>query len=407
MAQTSAKALYFDHNATTPTDPRVVEAMLPYFTEQYGNSMSLTHSFGWEAETAVEKARATVARFLNCDPKEIVFTSGATESNNWAIEGVIEKIRADEGPQAPIHLLISPVEHNSVLQAAARVQKVFGAEVEFLPVNAYGQVEVSEVATRIKPHTRLLAAMWVQNEIGSINPIQELAQLCHEKQIYLLSDATQALGKIPVDLKTTPVDLLSFSAHKLSGPKGVGLLFLRSKNPRVQLPALICGGGHERGFRSGTLNVPAIVGLGKAIEIAMELGSAECDRIRDLRDMMLTQLRESFPGLQLNGHPTDRSPNNLHLTFKGFEVPVTLKGLAVSRGSACLSGRTSTSHVLSALGMTEEEASQSLRISLGRTTTEDEAFAAVEILRGQIRPKTLKSQEFRTSSDLASALSSP
>lgn len=359
--------------------------MLPYFTEQFGNSMSLNYAYGWQAESAVESARRQVSQLLGCEPKEITFTSGATEANNWALEGVCEMIRMDEGPTAPIHLLVSPVEHKSVLQAAQRAARLFGAELELIPVNAHGQILVSELEKCLKPHTRLVSAMWVNNEIGSINPIAEIARLCHEKKIYLHSDATQALGKIPVDLQNVPVDLLSFSAHKLSGPKGVGFLYHRSKNPKVALPAMMCGGGHERGLRSGTLNVPGIVGLGKAVELARLEGEAEQTRLRALRDFMWNQLHASFPQARLNGHPIERSPNNLNITFKGARVPAALKGLAVSRGSACHSGGTSTSHVLQALGLSESEAGQTLRITLGRTTTDAEVLEAVALLKSQIQ----------------------
>ncbi|MFN7729811.1 MAG: cysteine desulfurase family protein [Bdellovibrio sp.] len=384
------QTLYFDHNATTPADPRVVEAMLPYFTEQFGNTMSLNYSYGWQAESAVETARRQVAHYIGCEPKEITFTSGATESNNWAFEGLIEMIRTEEGPHAPIHLLVSPVEHKSVLQSAQRCSRFFGAELEFLPVNQFGQVSPADIEARLKPHTRLVSVMWVQNELGSVNPIEEIARLCHDKKVYFHSDATQAIGKIPVNLQTAQVDLLSFSAHKLSGPKGVGFLYLRSKNPRVSIPALMCGGGHERGSRSGTLNVPGIVGLGKAIELASLEGIAEQSRIRVLRDFMWNQLQSTFPSARLNGHPSNRSPNNLHVTFLNCQVPSALKGLAVSRGSACHSGGTSTSHVLTALGVSESESAQSLRITLGRTTTDAHVLEALQILKAQIQPRAPK-----------------
>lgn len=386
------QTLYFDYNATTPVDPRVLETMLPFFSEQFGNSVSVTHPFGWEAEKAVEKARGQVAALLHCEPQEIVFTSGATESNNWAIEGLIESIRMEEGSGARIHLLISPVEHNSVLQAAKRAQALFGAEVDYLPVNSYGQVIVEGLPSLIKPHTRLLAAMWVNNELGSVNPVREIAEFCHSHRIYYLCDATQAVGKVPVDLGKTPVDLLSFSAHKLGGPKGIGLLYMRSRNPRIELPCLIAGGGHERGHRSGTLNTPAIVGMGKCCELALLEGTAEQARIRGLRDLMWQRISAEISGVRMNGHPTQRSANNLHVTFTDFVLPITLRGLAASRGSACLSGKTSTSHVLKALGWTEADATQSLRLSLGRPTTEAEVFEAVSLLKAQLRPKAAKFQ---------------
>ncbi len=389
---TKPQVLYFDYNATTPVDVRVLEVMLPYFTEHFGNSASATHSYGWDAEKAVETARQQIATLLNCDAKEIVFTSGATESNNWAIEGIVESIRLEEGPQAPIHLLISPVEHASVLQAANRMKSLFGVEVDFLPVNSFGQVIVEEIKPLLKPHTRLLAAMWVNNEIGSINPVRELADFCHANKVYLLSDATQAVGKVPVDLSQTHVDLLSFSAHKLGGPKGIGLLYIRSRNPRIDLPCMIAGGGHERGLRSGTLNVPAIVGMGKCCEIALQEGALEQARILGLRNLLWQKISIEVTGVRMNGHPTDRSANNLHLTFIEMMLPLTLRGLAASRGSACLSGKSSSSHVLKALGMSEQDSNQSLRLSLGRLTTEAEVLQAATLLCSQLKPNPLKSQ---------------
>lgn len=381
------KTLYFDYNATTPTDPVVLQAMLPYFTEKYGNSMSLLHSYGWEAEQAVEIARQTAARFLKCSPEEITWTSGATESNNWALHGLVEKIRQEEGPQAQIHILSSPVEHNSIIQALKHLETLAVAQVEFLKLTPEGTIDLEDLSKKIKKETRLVCAMWVQNEIGSINPMKEIGQICQDRKVYLLSDATQAIGKIPVDLSEIHIDLMSLSAHKFYGPKGVGLLYMRRKNPTVEMPPLIFGGGHESGRRSGTLNVPGIVGAGAALDLCEQHFAQEVPRIQNLRNKLYEGLKSTYPKLKLNG-PIDnsRSPNNLNITFEDCEMPEHLNGLAISQGSACMSGKTTTSHVLTALGLTLEQSKRTLRFSLGRWSTPEDISQAIEIINKNIKP---------------------
>lgn len=383
-----SKALYFDYNATTPTDPRVVEAMLPYFTENFGNSMSLGHEFGWAADRAVEGARQSIAALLGCAKTELTFTSGATEANNWAVQGVMEAIRGAD-PAAPLHILSSPVEHSSVLMALEHARVAYGAEIEFLPLRPDGQIDPTEVARRLRPETRLVCVMWVQNEIGTIHPIREIGQICRERKVYLLSDATQAVGKVRVDLRDVHVDLMSFSAHKLYGPKGVGFLYHRKQEPHVQLWPLIHGGGHERGERSGTLNVPGIVGMAKALEIGLDVMDDEMNQLRGLRDRLWRGLQESYPSARLNGPPcedtTARAPHNLNVSFPQNLVPEHIPQLAFSRGSACYSGKTSTSHVLSALGLSEEASRRTLRLSLGRMTRPEDIDQAIEIIRKFIK----------------------
>lgn len=386
--------IYLDYNATTPVDPRVLESMLSYFSDKFGNSVNSSYSFGLEASQAIEKARRSIADFIHCSPEEIFFTSGATEANNWAIEGLIETIESksfstesiinnQKNTTARPHFIISPLEHNSVIKAASRAARFFDVEIEMAEINSYGQVDLEKLKKQIRPNTKLIAAMWVQNEIGSINPISEIAQICKENNIYFLSDATQAIGKVPVKLDEVKVDLLSFSAHKLGGPKGTGFLYIR-KELLPSFSPLICGGGHESGKRSGTLNTPGIVGLGKAIEIAAEESQHEINRQMELRNFLWQELKSAFPTARMNGHPTERSPNNLHVTFANCRVPDCLKGLAVSRGSACHSGKSLKSHVLQALKFSDLEAAQSLRLTVGKATTFKEIEQAIEIFKSNI-----------------------
>lgn len=382
-----SKALYFDYNATTPTDPRVVEAMLPYFTERFGNSMSLGHEFGWAADRAVEECRTKIADLLGAAKNEITFTSGATESNNWAIQGVMEAVTSAE-PGAKIHILSLPVEHSSVLMALEHARKFYNAEIEFLPLGKDGQLDPAEVEKRIRPETRLVCVMWVQNEIGTIYPIRAIGEICKAKKVYLLSDATQAIGKVPVDLRNLHVDLMSFSAHKLYGPKGVGFLYHRKQNPHVELLPLIHGGGHERGERSGTLNVPGIVGMTKSIELGLEVMSVEMEKLRALRNELCLRLQTAYPDAIVNGPSCEsdaRAPHNLNISFPKNLVPEHIPLLAFSRGSACYSGKTSTSHVLSALGLSEQAARRTLRLSLGRMTEASDIEQAINIIQKFIK----------------------
>ncbi|MEK2644754.1 cysteine desulfurase family protein [Bdellovibrio sp. BCCA] len=380
------KGIYLDYNATTPVDPKVFQAMEPYFKEFFGNPASAGHHWGWLAENAVTKARAQVASLIGAKSTEIIFTGGATESNNWVIFGLISKLR-EENPHEPIHFITSTVEHSSIMKAMAAAQKM-GVEVDFLPVNSFGQVEIETIRKAIKPHTKLMSFIWVNNEIGTINPIPEIARLAKEHRIYLHTDATQAAGKIPVDATEMGIDLMSFSAHKIYGPKGVGALFIRSKDPKVQLNPLIYGGGQERGLRSGTLNVPAIVGFGVAAEICEQNLPEEFAKLTNLREFLWTKLQDAIPGVRLNGHPTERAPNNLNITLPGFkteQILPRLQKIGVSTGSACGTGAMVISHVLTGLGISVDEVQCSLRISVGRWTTEEELLRAVEILKNSLR----------------------
>lgn len=374
--------IYLDYNATTPVDPEVFQAMEPYFKNHFGNSASAGHHWGWAAENAVNKARTQVASLIEAKPTEIVFTGGATESNNWVVFGLIAKIR-EENPDEPIHFLTSCIEHSSIMKCF-NVAKKMGVEVDFLPVNSSGTVDIETVRGAIKPHTKLMSFIWVNNEIGSINPMKELGQLAKEKKIYLHTDATQAVGKIPVNMNEIGVDLMSFSGHKIYGPKGVGALYLRGKDPKVQINPLIFGGGQERGLRSGTLNVPGIVGLGKAAEICQTKLSTEMSRLTELRNLFWTSLQEEIPGVRLNGSATLRAPNNLNVTLPGVKTERMLPGLqrlGVSTGSACGTGAMVISHVLQGLGLSTDEIQCSLRLSMGRWTTETDIKEATSILK--------------------------
>lgn len=380
--------IYLDYNATTPMDPEVFVAMEPYFKQHFGNPASAGHHWGWVAENGVNKARGQVASLIGARPQEITFTSGATEANNWAIFGLLSKLR-EENPQGPIHFITSCIEHSSVMKSMAAVQKM-GVEVDFLPVNNEGQVELETLRKALKPHTKLISFIWVNNEIGTINPIEDIARLAKEHQIYLHTDATQAAGKIPVTVTEMGIDMMSFSAHKMYGPKGIGALYLRSKDPKVQINPLIYGGGQERGLRSGTLNVPAIVGFGKAAEICQSHLVEERTRLEGLRDIFWARLQNAIPGVRLNGSAKHRAPNNLNITLPGFKTETLLprlQKLGVSTGSACGTGTMVISHVLTGIGLGLEDVQCSLRLSLGRWTTTEELIAATEILKSATAPK--------------------
>ncbi|QDK37089.1 cysteine desulfurase family protein [Bdellovibrio sp. NC01] len=376
--------VYLDYNATTPIDPQVFAVMEPYLKEFYGNPSSAAHHWGWAADNAVQKARAQIASLIGSKPSEITFTAGATEGNNWLIFGLISKIR-EENPNEPIHMITTSVEHHSIIHAmsAAKAQHV---EIDILPVDKFGQVEIETVRKAIKPHTKLISIIWVNNEIGTINPIVEIAKIAKENKIYFHTDATQAAGKIPINVTEMGIDLMSFSAHKLYGPKGIGALYIRSKDPKVQINPLFFGGGQEKGLRAGTLNVPAIVGFGAAAEICEHVMKEEAARLTKLRDLLWKTLQEKIPDVKLNGHPTMRAPNNLNIT-----LPVTtdsilgrIQKLGVSMGSACTSGTMTMSHVLGSIGLTLEEAQGSLRMTLGRWSTEEEVLRAADILQSAI-----------------------
>lgn len=367
-----------DNHATTPMDPRVLKEMLPYFTDSFGNAASRHHPYGWEAEDAVESARFAVAGLIGAQSKEIVFTSGATESNNLAIQGAALAAK-DKGR----HILTVTTEHKAVIDTCGYLEKC-GFNVSYLPVRTDGILDLGLFEKSLTDSTILITVMMANNEIGVLQPIEEIGVLAKKRGILFHCDAAQAVGKIPVDVDKFGIDLLSFSAHKIYGPKGVGGLYVRRKNPRVKLEPLIHGGGHEKGFRSGTLNVPGIVGLGKACELASEEMETESSKLIQLRDDLWSRIQSKLDGVFLHGHPTKRLPGNLNVSFEGVEgesLLLSLKGLAVSSGAACTSASLEPSHVLRALGVLESLAQSSLRFGLGRfNTPEDVRVAAQEVV---------------------------
>lgn len=361
--------IYLDNNATTPCDQRVVDAMLPYFTQNFGNAASRNHSFGWVAEEAVDYAREQVARLIGADPKEIIFTSGATEADNLALKGVYEMYSAKGN-----HIITSTIEHKAVLDTCKHLEKL-GAVITYLEVDDKGMIDLQELEKAITPKTILVSLMYANNEIGTINPMREISAITRKHGVLLMSDATQAVGKIPVDVNKDGIDLMAFSAHKMYGPKGVGALYVRRKNPRVKVTAQMDGGGHERGMRSGTLNVPGIVGLGKACELCMNEMKSDTDRLLKLRTKLedgLLVLEESY----LNGDKNSRLPHVCNISFKHVEGEGLLMGInkniALSSGSACTSASLEPSYVLKALGLGDDLAHSSLRFGLSRFSTEEE-----------------------------------
>jgi cysteine desulfurase len=362
--------IFMDHHSTTPVDPEVLEAMLPYFTEKFGNAASRSHSFGWEAEEGVEQARARIARLIGCKPAELVFTSGATESDNLAIKGVAWAYR-EQGN----HLITSQIEHHAVLDACRRLESE-GFAVTYLPVDKDGLVDPDDVRRAITARTILISIMAANNEIGTIQPLAEIGRIAKERGVLFHSDAVQAVGKLPCQVEELGVDLLSLSAHKMYGPKGIGALYVRRGRPRVKLVPLLDGGGHERGRRSGTLNVPGIVGFGKACEVAERGMGAEAVRLTGLRERLKQQLFEQVDAVHVNGHPTKRLPGNLNVSFEFVEGESLLmslnKDVALSSGSACTSATLEPSYVLLAVGVGEELARSSIRFGLGRGNTAEE-----------------------------------
>lgn len=370
-----AKPIYMDHHATTPVDPRVVSAMSVAFGELFGNPASRQHAYGWEAEKATERARDQVAALMGADGKEIVFTSGATESNNLALKGV-----ADFHQSRGKHIVTVPTEHKAILDPCKRLVNR-GFEVSLLPVDASGLVDPDDLAQALRDDTILVSVMAANNEIGVLQPIAELGALCRERGVLFHTDAAQALGKIPLDVDSMNVDLLSASGHKLYGPKGIGALYVRRK-PRVRLSPIIDGGGHERGMRSGTLNVPGILGFGAACEIAGEVMTEEAARLTALRNRLLDGIRP-LGGVHVNGTLERRLPGNLNVSFEGVDGDALLraiKGVAVSSGSACTSATLEPSHVLRAIGLDEELAHASIRFGLGRSNTEAEVDRVIQMV---------------------------
>lgn len=361
--------IFMDNHSTTPVDPRVLEEMLPYFTEDFGNAASRNHPFGWKAEEAVEKGRERIANIVNADAKEIIFTSGATESNNLALKGVAE-MYAEKGD----HIITCVTEHKAVLDTCKRLEKL-GKRVTYLPVDKYGQIDLDDLRNAITDKTILISIMYANNEVGTLQRIKDIGKIAKEKGVLFHSDAVQAVGKVPVDVHDLNVDLMSLTAHKIYGPKGVGALYVRKKNPRVRLVAQMDGGGHERGMRSGTLNVPGIAGFGKAAELAKEGMAEESKRLAAMRDRLHKGITDRLDEVFLNGHPTERLPNNLNLSFAYVEGESLLMGMddiAVSSGSACTSATLEPSYVLKALGVGEDLAHTSIRFGLGRFNTDEE-----------------------------------
>jgi cysteine desulfurase len=368
--------IYLDYQATTPLDPRVLEAMMPYFTHQFGNPHSRSHSYGWEAEEGVEKARGQVAKLIGADEKEVIFTSGATESNNLAIRGVAEFYKDRKN-----HIVTTVTEHKCVLDTCRHLEQQ-GFEVTYLPVQKNGLIDIEALRAAVTDKTVVVSVMAVNNEIGVIQPLAEIGKICREKKAFFHTDAAQAVGKIPLDVEAMNIDLMSISGHKIYGPKGIGALYVRRK-PRVRLVPLIVGGGQERGFRSGTLPTPLCVGLGEAAEIAMKEMDGEAKRLAKLQARMLKGLQSKLTDIVVNGDLEHRIPGNLNISFayvEGESLMMGIKNLAVSSGSACTSASLEPSYVLRALGVEEDMAHTSLRIGLGRFTTEHEVDTAVEEL---------------------------
>jgi cysteine desulfurase len=371
--------IYMDNNATTRTDLRVVEAMLPYFTERYGNAASLTHAFGREADESVDRAREQVAELIGAHPRDIVFTSGATESNNLALKGVAAMYR-NKGD----HLVTVATEHKAILDPIRRLGRD-GFQVTVLPVDGHGLVSVEQVAQALTAKTILVSVMAANNEIGTLQPIEAIGRLCKERGVLFHSDAAQAAGKVPLDVEAMGIDLLSLSAHKMYGPKGVGALYVRRRDPRVRLEPQMDGGGQERGLRSGTSNVPAIVGFGTACDLCRQEMTSEASRLTNLCDRLRRGIQDHLGDVTPNGHPTQRLPGNLNLSFagvKGEALLMSLKDVAVSSGSACTTASLEPSYVLRALGLEDELAHGSIRFGLGRFNTEEEVD---EVIRDVVR----------------------
>ncbi len=388
------RPIYLDCNATTPLDERVLETMLPYFTEHFGNPASITHQYGWEAEAAVKKAREILATAINATPEEIIFTSGATEANNLAIKGIAEAY-FDKGK----HIITVATEHNAVLDPCTYLQNL-GFEVTYLPVNTDGIIDLISLETALRDDTILVSVMAANNEIGVLQPLAKIGEMCKENSIIFHTDAAQAIGKIPLDVQEMNIDLMSLTAHKIYGPKGIGAIYVRRRHPRVKLAPQIHGGGHERGMRSGTLCTPQIVGFGKAVEVALAEMESEAKKLTSLRQRLWEKL-QTLENIFLNGHPTERLPGNLNISVEGVDGQALLLGLqsvmAVSSGSACTSAKVAPSHVLQALGRSEKLAYASVRFGIGRFNTVEEidivaeqAIATIKSLRQASRSQKLE-----------------
>jgi cysteine desulfurase len=390
--------IYMDNNSTTRVDPRVLEAMVPYFSEYYGNAASRTHAFGWKAEEAVETARTHIAAIIGAATKEIVFTSGATESNNLAIKGVAGMYRRQGN-----HIITVRTEHRAVLDPCRRLERE-GFQVTYLPVDSFGRVTAEQVADRITKQTVLVSIMTANNEIGTVQPVAQIGKLCKERGVLFHTDAVQAIGKVPFSVEGTQADLVSLTAHKLYGPKGIGALYVRRRDPHVRLEPLIDGGGHERGMRSGTLPVPLIVGFGEACRLCQQILAEEAGFTLGLRERLRIGLMDGLKDVYLNGHPTERLPGNLNLSFayvQGEALMMAMRDVAVSSGSACTSASVEPSYVLRALGVADDLAHSSIRFGLGRFNTAEEVdFVIGEVIRTVQRLRSLSPDQ-----ELANAVS--
>lgn len=374
-----AMPIYMDHNATTPLDPRVREAMQPFFAEQYGNASSSNHAYGWQAQTAVKRAREQVAALIGCEPKHVIWTSGATESNNLAILGLLRACK-NEQP----HFITQTTEHKAVLEVMEAAQE-WGAEITILPVDSDGLIRLSDLEKAITPRTVLCSIMMANNEVGTVQPVQKIAELCRERRVIFHSDAAQSVGKYPIDLKTLPIDMLSISGHKLYGPKGVGALILRPTNRDFELKPILFGGEQEKKLRPGTLNIPGIVGLGEACAVAQEIMASECSRMSQFQKQILMEILGRFPQVKFNGSREQRLCNNLSFSFPDLaadDLALDLSGIAYSSGSACNSANAKPSHVLKAMGVSDKMARSTLRLGLGRfTTAEDVRLVTDKLLK--------------------------
>ncbi len=379
MAQ---RPIYLDNQATTPVDDRVLAAMLPYFTEQFGNPSSVGHIYGWEAEAAIKQAREILANAIHATPEEIIFTSGATEANNLAIKGVAEAYLAQGR-----HIITLQTEHNAVLDPCHYLRSL-GFDVTFLPVESDGLIDLNLLEKTLRSDTILVSVMAANNEIGVLQPLEAIGDLCHSNQVLFHTDAAQAIGKIPLDVEAMHIDLMSLTAHKVYAPKGIGALYVRRRNPRVQIAPQMHGGGHERGLRSGTLYPPQIVGFAKAVELAIAELSSESQRLTELRDRLWQQVSQ-LDGIHLNGHATQRLPGNLNISIEGIDGQALLLGvqpaIAVSSGSACTSAKIEPSHVLRALGLPDELAYASMRFGIGRFNTSEDVDRAADVVIETVR----------------------
>lgn len=374
--------IFLDYHSTTPIDERVFDEMKPYFTVDFGNASSKSHVFGWKAEAAVQLARKRISSMIHSSPEEIIFTSGATESINLALKGI-----AEYSSKNTKRIITTQTEHKATLDTCKRLEES-GCEIIYLNVDKYGMIDLNELKNSIDNNTILVSIMFANNEIGTIHPVQEIGNICKEHGVLFHTDAAQAAGKIKIDVDKMNIDLMSFSAHKMYGPKGIGALYIRKKNPRINLLPQIDGGGHERGFRSGTLNVPAIVGFGKACDIAVIEMAQDDVRMKSLRDKLFNMIKEECEGVYLNGHPENRLSNNLNIRFEYTDADtlmMAMKDIAISSGSACSSYQPEPSHVLKAIGLNERELRESVRIGLGKLTTETEILYVAERITSEVK----------------------